>query len=124
MTLPILLAVFAIPTLSIPFVYLVGKKSAKAAAFFVAIIALVNIGLLLSTVPTILNSANHQYIESYTWITVIHASFTLFTDGISVSIALVSLILMVVASLFSITYMAEKKICQSTMPCYVCYPLV
>ena len=56
MTLPILLAVFAIPTLSIPFVYLTGKKSPKAAAIFVAIIALVNIALLLTTVPTILNS--------------------------------------------------------------------
>ncbi len=104
-----LLAVFAIPTLSIPFVYLTGKKSPKAAAIFVALIALVNIALLLTTVPTILNSPSHQYIEPYTWITVIHTSFTLFADGISVSIALVSLILMVVASIFSITYMAGKK---------------
>ena len=109
MTLPILLAVFAIPTLSIPFVYLTGKKSPKAAAIFVAIIALVNIALLLTTVPTILNSTNHQYIEPYTWIAVIHTSFSLFADGISISIALVSLILMVVASIFSITYMHGKK---------------
>ncbi len=104
-----LLAVFAIPTLSIPLVYLAGKKSPKAAAIFVALIALVNIALLLTTVPTILNSPSHQYIEPYTWVTVIHTSFTLFADGISVSIALVSLILMVVASIFSITYMAGKK---------------
>ena len=32
-----LLSVFLIPTLSIPFVYLVGKKSAKAAAIFVSL---------------------------------------------------------------------------------------
>ena len=43
MTFPALLAVFAIPTISIPFVYLTGKKSPKAAAIFVALIALVNI---------------------------------------------------------------------------------
>jgi NADH-quinone oxidoreductase subunit M len=104
-----LLAVFAIPTLSIPLVYLAGKKSPKAAAIFVALIALINIALLLTTVPTILNSPTHQYIESYTWISVIKTSFTLFADGISVSIALVSLILILVAALFSITYMAGKK---------------
>ena len=104
-----LLAVFAIPTLSIPFVYLTGKKSPKAAAIFIALIALVNIALLLTTVPTILNSSTHQYIEPYTWISVITTSFTLFADGISVSIALVSLILILVAALFSISYMAGKK---------------
>jgi NADH-quinone oxidoreductase subunit M len=104
-----LLAVFAIPTLSIPLVYFTGKKSPKVAAIFVALIALVNIALLLTTVPTILNSSTHQYTESYTWISVIKTSFTLFADGISVSIALVSLALILVAALFSITYMAGKK---------------
>jgi NADH-quinone oxidoreductase subunit M len=104
-----LLAVFAIPTLSIPFVYLAGKKSPKAAALMVALIALVNIALLLTTVPTILNSPTHQYTEPYTWISVIKTSFSLFADGISVSIALVSLALILVAALFSITYMAGKK---------------
>lgn len=104
-----LLAVFAIPTLSIPLVYLTGKKSPKAAAIFVALIALVNMALLLTTVPTVLNSSTHRYVETYTWITVIHTSFTLFTDGISVSIALIALVLMLVAALFSITYMAGKK---------------
>lgn len=104
-----LLAVFAIPTLCIPLVYLTGKKSPKMAAIFVALISLVNIALLLTTVPTILNSPSHQYFEPYTWISVIKTSFTLFADGISVSIALVGLILMVVASIFSISYMAGKK---------------
>ena len=104
-----LLAVFAIPTLSVPFVYLAGKKSPKYAAVFISLIALVNIALLLTTVPTILNSSTHQYIESYTWVTVISTSFTLFSDGISVSIAIVSLILILVAAVFSISYMAGKK---------------
>ena len=104
-----LLAVFAIPTLSIPFVYLTGKKSPKAAAIFIALIALVNIALLLTTVPTILNSSSHQYIEPYTWISVITTSFTLFADGISVSIAIVSLILILVAAVFSIILHGWKK---------------
>ena len=104
-----LLAVFAIPTLSIPFVYFTAKKSPKAAAIFVALIALVNIALVLTTVPTVLNNSSHQYIESYTWISVIKTSFTLFTDGISVSVALVSLALIVAAALFSINYMAGKS---------------
>ncbi|HMK94529.1 MAG TPA: NADH-quinone oxidoreductase subunit M [Candidatus Limnocylindrales bacterium] len=106
---PILLSVFLIPTLSIPFVYLTGKKSAKAAAIFVSLIALVSILLILTTVPTILNSATHQYTESYTWISGITTSFTLFTDGISASIALISLSLIFTASLFSIKYMAGKE---------------
>ena len=106
---PALLAVFAIPTISIPFVYLTGKKSPKAAALFVALIALVNIILVLSTVPTVLNSSLHRYVEPYTWISVINTKFTLFTDGISVSVALISLVLVLVASLYSITYMAGKK---------------
>jgi NADH-quinone oxidoreductase subunit M len=111
MTLPILLSVFLIPAISIPFVYLVGKKSAKMAAIFVALIALVNMLLVLSTVPTILNSSIHQYNESYTWFTTgtTTVKFTLFTDGISASIAIVSIALILVAALFSINYMAGKK---------------
>ena len=109
MMFPTLLLVFLIPALSIPFVYLVGKKSPKMAGIFVALIALVNIALVLSTVPTVMNSSIHRYVESYTWISSPNISFTLFTDGISVSIALVSLVLILVAALFSINYMAGKK---------------
>ena len=39
----------------------------------------------------------------------INTQFTLFTDGISVSIALISLVLIFVASIYSINYMAGKK---------------
>jgi NADH-quinone oxidoreductase subunit M len=106
---PALLAVFAIPTLSVPFVYLVGKKSPKGAAIFVALIALLSLGLILSTVPTVLNSAEHIYIEQYAWIPIINASFTLFVDGISASIAIISLVLIIASSLFSVNYMAGKK---------------
>ncbi|MCL5949707.1 MAG: NADH-quinone oxidoreductase subunit M [Candidatus Bathyarchaeota archaeon] len=87
-----------------------GKKSAKAAALFVALIAIINIFLVLSTVPVVLSSPDHRYVESYNWISAIMGStFTLFSDGISVSIALISLVLILAASLFSITYMAKKE---------------
>ncbi len=105
-----LLAVFVIPTAGIPFVYLTGKKSPKAAAILVALVALANIILISTTIPTVLSDPNHRYIESYSWISaIIDTSVTLFTDGISVSIALVSLVLVLSASLFSIGYMAGKK---------------
>jgi NADH-quinone oxidoreductase subunit M len=115
MTLPLLLSIFAITSISIPFVYLVGKKSTKAAAIFVALIALVNIGLLLSTASAVLNNGDHRYFEQYDWIPTIGSAatngtqFTLFVDGISVSVALISLVLIFVAALYSVNYMAGKK---------------
>ena len=90
-------------------VYLAGKKSPKAAALIVALIAVINIILVLTTIPEILNSPSHRYIESYNWIPMIESSFTLFIDGISASIALITLILIAASALFSITYMAGKK---------------
>ncbi len=107
---PALLSIFAISSISIPFVYLTGKKSPKAAAIFVALIALINIGLVASTIPTVLDSSAHQWIESYKWIPNLNnTQFTLFVDGMSVSIALISLVLIFVASLYSVNYMAGKK---------------
>ena len=110
MTLPLLLAVFAIPSISIPFVYLTGKKSLKAAAFFVALIALINIGLVLATVPTILSQG--KWVESYPWIPTLGTGgtqFSLFVDGISASVALISLVLIFVAAIYSINYMSGKR---------------
>jgi len=104
-----LLLVFVLPTLSVPFVYFTGRKSPKAAALIVALIALINIGLVLSTVPAVLNRSDHRYIERYDWIPVLNSNFTLFVDGISVSIALTSLVLILAAALFSVNYMEGKK---------------
>ena len=104
-----LLLVFLLPTLGIPFVYLTGKKSPKAAAILVALIAIANMALVLTTVPTVLNSPNHEYIESYYWIPILESEFTLFVDGISVSMAIITLVLIIAAALFSINYMEGKK---------------
>jgi NADH-quinone oxidoreductase subunit M len=104
-----LLLVFLLPTLGIPFVYLTGKKSPKAAAILVALIALANMALLFTTVPTVLNSSNHEYIERYEWIPILESEFTLFVDGISVSMAIITTVLIIVAAIFSINYMEGKS---------------
>ena len=104
-----LLLVFLLPTLGIPLVYLTGKKSVKAAAVMVALIALANLLLILSTVPTVLNSPDHQYVESYDWIPILESNFTLFVDGISASLAIISLVLIFAVSIFSINYMEGKQ---------------
>jgi NADH-quinone oxidoreductase subunit M len=102
-----LLLVFILPTLGVPLSYFAAKKSTKAAAILVALIALINIGLILSTLPTIASKSIYQ--ESYTWIPILSARFTLFADGISASIAIISLVLILAAALFSINYMEGKK---------------
>jgi NADH-quinone oxidoreductase subunit M len=104
-----LLLVFLLPTLGVPFVYFTGKKSPRAAAILVALIALANMALLFTTVPTVLNSPTHEYIEHYYWIPILESEFTLFVDGISLSMAIITTVLIIVAALFSINYMKEKK---------------
>ena len=102
-----LLLVFLLPILSMPFVYFAGKKSSKAAGTLVGLVALTNIGLVLSVVPAIIN--NSIYTEEYTWIPVLNSHFSLFLDGISASIAIITLVLIVAAAVFSIKYMEGKK---------------
>jgi NADH-quinone oxidoreductase subunit M len=104
-----LLLVFLLPTLGVPFVYFTGKKSPRAAAILVALIALANMALLFTTVPTVLNSPTHEYVERYYWIPILESEFTLFVDGISLSMAIITTVLIIVAALFSINYMKEKK---------------
>jgi NADH-quinone oxidoreductase subunit M len=105
-----LLLTLLLPTLAVPVVYLMGKKSAKAAAALVALIAIVDIALLSTTVSIVLDpAAGHKYVESYYWIPVLGSSFTLFVDGISLSMAIITLTLILTAVLFSVNYMQEKK---------------
>lgn len=105
----LLLSVLLLPVLSVPFIYLAGRKSAKSAAILLALVAVVALALVLTTVPTILNSADHKYTETYAWIPVLNSEFTLFTDGISLSMVIITMVLMIAASLYSINYMQGKK---------------
>ncbi len=107
MPFPSLLLIFLLPIIGVPFIYFAAKKSGKLAGLLVAIVAVINIGLLMSTVPTILGGS--VYTESYAWIPVLNSHFSLFADGISVSIATIALVLIIAASLFSVRYMEGKK---------------
>ncbi|MCW4019259.1 MAG: NADH-quinone oxidoreductase subunit M [Candidatus Bathyarchaeota archaeon] len=102
-----LLLVFLLPILVVPFVYVAAKKSNKLAGTLVGAVALVNVGLILSEIPTVISDS--IYTESYAWIPVLNARFSLFLDGISASIALISLVLIAAAAFFSIRYMEGKK---------------
>jgi NADH-quinone oxidoreductase subunit M len=74
------------------------------------VIALVDIALLSTTVPIVLNpAAGNRYSESYYWIPVLGSSLTLFVDGVSLSMALITLTLILTVVLFSVSYMHEKK---------------
>lgn len=102
----ILLIALLLPALSIPAVYGLGKKSARIAAFTLTLTSLVSLFLLLTLMSTVLSQG--QYMESYYWIPTLGSAFTLFVDGISLSLAMVTLILVAAATVFSINYMEEK----------------
>ena len=98
-----LLLTLLLPALAVPIVYLTGRKSSKAAVILLALIAIVDIMLLSITVPIILDPATgHKYVESYYWIPVLNSSFTLFVDGVSLSMAIITLILILTVALFSL----------------------
>jgi len=102
-----LLIALLLPALAIPIVYGVGKKSAKTAALILALSSIVSLCILVTLIPTVLNEG--QYIESYYWIPTLGSAFTLFVDGISLSLAIVTLILVAAATVYSINYMEEKS---------------
>ena len=47
----LLLSVLLLPIIAVPFIYLAGRKSAKAAALLLSAIALASLSLILTTVP-------------------------------------------------------------------------
>jgi NADH-quinone oxidoreductase subunit M len=102
-----LLIALMLPALAIPVVYGIGKKSAKTAALILTLISLVSLSMLFTLIPTVLNEG--QYIESYYWIPTLGSAFTLFVDGISLSLAIVTLILVAACTIYSINYMEEKS---------------
>jgi NADH-quinone oxidoreductase subunit M len=102
-----LLTVLLLPIVAVPFIYIAGRKSAKLAALLLAAISLATLGLILTTVPTILSQGSAR--ESYAWIPMLNSEFTLSVDGISISMAIVTMVLMLVAAIYSINYMAGKK---------------
>jgi len=104
---PVLLSMILLPILSVPFIYLIGRKSDKAAGILLALVSLSCLGLVLTTIPSILSGG--QYSEAYAWIPLLNSEFSLFVDGISICLVIVTTILMSVAALYSISYMHGKK---------------
>jgi len=102
-----LLLSLLIPCFAAPIAYASGKKSYKAAALVVALVSVIDLYLLYTTVSTI--QADGRYVESYYWMPMLGSTFTLFVDGISLSMAVVTLALIFSAAVFSMNYMAEKK---------------
>jgi NADH-quinone oxidoreductase subunit M len=105
----VLIYALFLPIIAVPFVYLAGRKSAKSAAILLSAIAVAVLSLILTYVPDILNAAPHMHVEKYNWIPVLNAQFTLFVDGIGISMVVITTVLMLAASLYSINYMAGKK---------------
>lgn len=104
-----LLISLLLPALGFPFVYLAGRKSAKAAALAIALITIANLSLILTTVPAVLNNSNNRYEEFYDWIPVFNSQFSLFVDGISLSMVILTLTIVLAAVIFSINYMQGRK---------------
>ena len=102
-----LLIALMLPALAIPVVYGLGKKSAKIAALVLTLISLVSLSLLLTLIPTVLNSGH--YAEEYYWIPTLNSAFTLYVDGISLSLAIATMILVAASIFYSINYMEHKK---------------
>lgn len=104
-----LLLTLLFPAIAVPFVYLLGRKSSKAAALLLAFTCLADLVLLFSASSQVINNPGQRYVESYMWIPVLRSSFTLFLDGVSLSIVIITLVLIMAAAVFSIDYMHEKR---------------
>ena len=105
-----LLASLLIPALGFPFVYLAGKRSTKAAAIAITLLTIVELALILTTVPAVLTGPDYKYQEVYTWIPVVlNSSFTLFVDGISLSMVIMTLAIILASVLYSVNYLDGRK---------------
>jgi NADH-quinone oxidoreductase subunit M len=105
----ILIYALFLPIFAVPFVYFAGRKSAKSAALLLSAIAIAVLAIALSYVPDILNGAGHVHTEAFNWIPVLNSQFTLYLDGIGMSMMVITTILMLAAALYSINYMEGKK---------------
>ena len=101
-----LLLTFVLPVVFLPFIFVSGRRPCGAAASVVAP-CILNLLILLMTVPKVLSEG--RYTETYQWIPALNTSLTLFVDGISLSLAIITLILIISAAVFSVGYIEEKR---------------
>ena len=100
-----LLFTLLLPLISLPFIYLLGRKP-KAAALIVTVSSILDLAFLAMTAPTVLSEG--KYVESYRWIPMLGSPLTLFVDGISLSMAVITLLLIISATVFSMSYMEKE----------------
>ena len=103
----ILLLAFLLPLLSIPFIFLIDRKSKRKPAAIVAIFSILDLILLLYITPEVLFQG--KYVESYYWMPMLGVPLTLFVDGISLSLAVITLLLIISSIIFSSDYMEKSK---------------
>jgi NADH-quinone oxidoreductase subunit M len=103
----ILLVAFLLPLLSVPFTYLFGGDSKKRPAAVLVAFFMIDLILILGLVPEVLSEG--KYIESYYWMPMLGAPLTLFVDGISLSLAAVTLLLISMSVLFASDYMEDSE---------------
>lgn len=113
----ILLIAEVLPLVAVPLVYVVGTKSSRAASIFLALIVAADLALFALTVPMILSGAysipaeKYIYPESYVWFPLFgqDIQFTLFVDGISAPIVMVTLVLVFAAAIYSPRYFGPTR---------------
>ncbi|HIE14107.1 TPA: hypothetical protein EYP70_02430, partial [Candidatus Bathyarchaeota archaeon] len=101
-----LLLTFLLPVAFLPLIYFAGKRP-LGPAIAVIIPCILNLILLAATIPKVLSEG--RYIETYQWIPALSMPLTLFVDGISLSMAIITLILVISAAIFSAGYLEKEK---------------
>jgi NADH-quinone oxidoreductase subunit M len=110
MKMEVLLIILVLFTVAIPTTYLAERKYTGSGAAILSLVAMTSFILILSIIPSILDPAsNHRYVETYYWIPQINASFSLFLDGISLSLASIALVIIAAVSAYSHNYMQDRK---------------
>lgn len=106
----ILLLVLALFALAIPTTFLFERRFTGAGAIVLFVVTSISFIVIALTIPPILRIPGiYRYTEVYYWIPAINASFSLFMDGISLSIVIISLILIGSVSLYSYSYMKGRQ---------------
>lgn len=103
----LLSSLLVLSSLSVPVVYLLERKSEKAAVITLVAVLAFDLCILMSFVPTVLSKT--AYRESYYWIPMLGSIFTLYIDGVSLSLSAITLVLTLMATIYSIGYMEREK---------------
>ncbi|MDH5362135.1 MAG: NADH-quinone oxidoreductase subunit M [Aigarchaeota archaeon] len=102
-----LLWTIVLPAFATPLIYFLGRRSQKLAAIALIASSVLAMGVLATTAPVVMSEG--RYVEPYSWIPMLGSTFSLFVDGVSLSLAMVTLVLVICAAIFSIDYMQDKK---------------